>query len=99
MALAGRLHAGRLWLQTLTDASLHLLYGSTGTILVSASGNAPCAGVGRPALRGDRFGADGGPFIPDPADRIIVAAALSPGAIVATADRRMHDYARVRSTW
>jgi PIN domain nuclease of toxin-antitoxin system len=35
----------------------------------------------------------------DPADRFIVATALGQGATVATADRRLRDYAPLRSVW
>lgn len=40
-----------------------------------------------------------GDFHPDPADRIIVATALTLGATVITKDARIRRYAHVQSTW
>lgn len=39
------------------------------------------------------------PFHGDPADQIIVAASRSLSATLVTRDRRMRDYAHVRSVW
>ena len=39
------------------------------------------------------------PFNKDPADRLIVATALTMGASLATADRRMLKYRHVKTIW
>lgn len=36
---------------------------------------------------------------PDPADRLIIATALSLDASIVTKDRRIHDYSRVKTIW
>jgi PIN domain nuclease of toxin-antitoxin system len=40
-----------------------------------------------------------GPFHNDPADRIIVATALAPGAPVVSGDARILKYPHVRAIW
>lgn len=39
------------------------------------------------------------PLHPDPADRIIIATALSTGASVVTKDRKLTDYKHVKTIW
>jgi PIN domain nuclease of toxin-antitoxin system len=39
------------------------------------------------------------PLHPDPADRIIIATALSAGAPIVTKDKKISDYAHVRTIW
>ena len=39
------------------------------------------------------------PFHPDPADRIIIATALSEGVPLVTKDRRLQKYSHVRTIW
>ena len=39
------------------------------------------------------------PLHPDPADRIIIATALSAGAAIVTKDKKISDYAHVKTIW
>ena len=39
------------------------------------------------------------PLHPDPADRIIIATALSTGAAIVTKDKKISDYAHVKTIW
>ncbi len=39
------------------------------------------------------------PLHPDPADRVIIATALSAGAPIVTKDKKISDYAHVRTIW
>ena len=39
------------------------------------------------------------PFHSDPADRIIIATALTLGATIVTMDRKIHDYPHVKTLW
>ena len=39
------------------------------------------------------------PFHPDPADRIIIATALSTGSPIVTKDKKISDYSHVKTIW